>query len=321
MRAMSVRAVGFAVLVLAVAACGRGIGNPDNTGVSEPSPPARGEAAHAVPANPANPAATSQARLPPIPQRRGHSTKLLRKGPSPQDEPPLRPEGPLKVVRYRSGALTLQAYLLTPANASLKTAAGYPVLLYLHGGFALGAQDVLDCTAFTDAGFAILAPALRGENGNPGYFEFAYGELDDARAALAMVAAIGDLDAKRVVVFGHSAGGMLSSLMALYPDLPALYTGSIGGFYSGDIFEAMGKPPFEDSDTERIMRLSAYHAAEFKHPHFACVGELDEWPRAVAAEAAKASSQITMYAVPGDHFASVAPCMNAYLKHVVPLVR
>ena len=239
------------------------------------------------------------------------STQLRTRGPAPQDFEPLLAEGPLEVVTYASGSLSLRGYLALPESDRLRSSAGLPLLLYLHGGFALDAGDVADCLPFLEAGFAVFAPAFRGENGNPGAHELLFGEVEDARAALEHIRQDPRIDRRRVVVFGHSVGGMLSALLSLYPGLEVADIGSIGGFYDDDFFD--GLPiPFADTPEERRLRLAHLWVDQLAEEHFACVGRKDRWPRAVL-ESLKAP-KLVVHTVPGDHHSSIEPCMRAFLR-------
>ena len=241
--------------------------------------------------------------------RKEFVTELVHQGPSPQPfEPIVGTEG-LKVVEYQSAAGRLKGYLALPATDTLRTSDGYPVLLYLHGGFALGAGDVADCSPFLRRGFAVLAPAFRGENGNPGSFELWFGELDDAVAALRSVAKLPELDERRVFVSGHSSGGALAALMTLLPDLPLAGISSIGGFYSEPIFNEIPRP-FGDRDMEKALRLPYRWVSQLKYEHVACVGSADEWPRSVLAGVAAKSTKLRVISMPGDHLSSLPGCME-----------
>ena len=99
----------------------------------------------------------------------------------------------------------------------------------LRSGFPLN-----DCLPFLAAGFAVMTPTLRGENGNPGSFELFYGEVDDAEAAVRFLAAQPRIDSKRIYTFGHSVGGGISALLSLRPEIPVRKGGSSGGLYSRD---------------------------------------------------------------------------------------
>jgi pimeloyl-ACP methyl ester carboxylesterase len=218
---------------------------------------------------------------------------------------------------------TLRGLFLPPTEKGLAVGGKVPVLVYLHGGYALGADDLRDCAPFTRAGFAVWAPALRGENGNPGDYELAFGELDDARAAVKFAHTLDGVDPGRVVVFGHSAGAMLSALLALSPDLSVRDTGGAGGIYGPELFDHM-EIPFVDSPTERRLRLFAPWVRQLKQPHFACVGDKD-WPRRIveglAPVATQAGVPLATSVVPGDHLGSLAPCMEQYLARVLPKVK
>ena len=105
-------------------------------------------------------------------------TKLTRKGPSPQPWSAVKPPAGVSEIEYVSGELRLKAWVNRPADEHRKR----PAILFLHGGFAFGAPDDWDVSQpYRDAGFIVLTPLLRGENGQPGAYSFYYDEVDDGR--------------------------------------------------------------------------------------------------------------------------------------------
>lgn len=105
-----------------------------------------------------------------------------------------------------------------------------PALMFLHGGFAFGAGDLEACQAFMDAGYIVMCPMLRGENGNPGVFEMFLGEVEDAKAAAVWLAEQPGVDKSRIFAFGHSVGGGVSAMLSLRENVPVQHSGSSGGF-------------------------------------------------------------------------------------------
>ena len=163
-------------------------------------------------------------------------TKLVREGPSPQREVfVLRAPDYVDQVEYPSGGLRLKAWLARQQDTLHKL----PAVLFLHGGFELGAADWDMAVPYWQAGFVLMVPMLRGENGQQGTFSFLYDEVDDVLAAAAQLAKTPGVDATQIFLAGHSAGGTLT-LLAIEasprfraaasfdgsPDLQLLYNGS-----------------------------------------------------------------------------------------------
>lgn len=225
-------------------------------------------------------------------------------------------------MEFLSGGNRLWGWFAMPPATSRNGNRPVPAMVYLHGGWAFGAQDFEDARPFLDAGFALFVPTLRGENGNPGEFEMAYGELDDAVAAVTFLAAQPGIDRRRIAAFGHSSGGMLASLLTLVPDVPLVLTGSAGGIYGDDDLQSFGEiAPFDVEDsTERQFRALTAHLPEMRRPHVAFVGQSDSLaPSAVIAQrnAIATRAELTVEFIPGDHLTSLSPAVEAFARRAL----
>lgn len=256
--------------------------------------------------------------------RRRFRTDLIHRGPAPVRGAPLVATDDLEVVAFRSGPRSLRAWLRVPAHRRLARAGRLPVLVYLHGAYTLE-RAALDALApFTDAGVAIFAPTFRGEHDNPGDHELFLGEIDDARAAVDAAGADRRLDPERVLVFGHSGGGLSSAMLALDPTLPALDTGSVNGVYDTWLFDHVEHLPFRDGPEERRVRAFAPHVRELARPHLACVGDGD---RLIAdrsrleALAAEARAPLEIRVVPGDHYGAIGPAVRVFFARTIDRLR
>ncbi len=141
--------------------------------------------------------------------RQHFRTKLVRVAGSPQHEMiVLQPPSYVDVVDYPSGNLNLKAWIAGNRDSGHKL----PAVLFLHGGFELGAADWEMALPYWEAGFVLMMPMLRGENGQAGAFSFLYDEVDDVIAAAEYLAKQPSVDSTRIFLAGHSAGGTLTLL-------------------------------------------------------------------------------------------------------------
>jgi formylglycine-generating enzyme required for sulfatase activity len=190
-------------------------------------------------------------------------TKLLRKGPSPQEWKPLKPPEGVTEVEYPSGELRLKAWVNRPADERRR----YPVVLFLHGGFAFDLGDWNQTKPYRDAGFVVLAPILRAENGQPGAWSYFYDEVDDVLAAAEYLSKQPYVDANRLFVAGHSVGGTMTLLAALASQRFRAAASFDGACYRPEFVTRAKSMPYDSSDPrESQLRSPIVYASSFKCP-------------------------------------------------------
>jgi acetyl esterase/lipase len=250
--------------------------------------------------------------------RRAHATVLTIKGEAPDKAGRVTPPPQATEVLYPSGDLQLRAWFAMPPNA---TGDAVPAVAFFHGGFSLGIWDFEQCKPLLDAGYAVMLPTLRGENGNPGHFELFYGEVDDARAAVRWLAGRPGIDKGRLYAFGHSAGGGVSALLSLWDEVPILASGSSGGLYPYTVFANWSEiVPFDRRNPlERQLRLLLGNTADMKLRHFAYIGEQDELKSVIGPaeeELRQTKAPLTIRVVDGDHLTSLIPAVRRFIKDI-----
>jgi acetyl esterase/lipase len=256
-------------------------------------------------------------------RRVAHETALLEHGPSPGKYNEYAPPPGVVRVMYKSGELELATWYAMPLGSGGRTV---PALIYFHGDFAFGPDDFEIVRPFLDAGYMVMTPMLRGENGNPGDFELLWGEIDDARAAIEWVAGIGTVDRSRIYAFGHSIGGGIVAMLSLYPELPLRATASAGGIYMPETFarwaqseqnrELVRFDPTDKNETE--LRTLGPNLPWMVHRHIAYVGEDDPWfvrnAGELEARAWGLGKPFERVVVTGDHMSSLPVALNAFLE-------
>lgn len=258
-------------------------------------------------------------------RRASHVTQLRERGPAPAKWQTQRVPDGVRELRYRSDGRELLAWYAAPPGATR-----CPGLVYFHGEFSFAAWDFEQVRPFLAAGFAVLTPSLRGENGNPGDFELLHGEVDDAVAAVRTLAAMPEVDASKLYSLGHSVGGGLSALLSLVPELPLAATASVGGIYTTRTFlnwsrfaDTRPLVRFDPNVRDEVeLRVLGPNLADMRRPHHAFVGVADEGilanARALAAEAARSGAPFHLTEIEGDHAASLQPGVRAWLSHLSP---
>jgi L-ascorbate metabolism protein UlaG (beta-lactamase superfamily) len=242
-------------------------------------------------------------------------TKLIRRGPAPGSQNLPTPPAGIETITYASGDLNLRAWLSVPDAARLRPA---PALVFFHGGSEQNAFFVEQAKAFRDAGFVVLFPMLRGENGNPGEWESLLGEIDDAAAAVRWIAAQPFVDPTRIYTYGHSTGAAVSLLLSMRNDAPVRQGGSSAGLFTEDSLKGWPDAPFDVNDQrERRMRTAINFIQTMSHRHVAYIGR-DEYSVERVAEFRRlaAGSQLEIREVDGDHMGSLQPALTRFFEIV-----
>ena len=247
-------------------------------------------------------------------QARSHfQTKLMRQGAAPQEWVQEVPPPGVDEVQYTSGTLKLKAWVTHPEARPAKK----PAVVFLHGGFAFGEEDWDMTQPFQDAGFVVMTPMLRGENGLPGSYSMFYNEVDDVLAAAEMFAKMPHVDSQHMYIAGHSVGGTVTLLTALTSTrfrAAASFSGSPDQVAWART-EDDDVVPFDKSNKlEFQMRSPLAYPRSFKCPVRMFYGSqefLFSRPSQKTAELARAANlDVQAVQIPGDHDTAVDPAIQ-----------
>ena len=256
--------------------------------------------------------------------RRGFATKPRpsRGDRAPADDPP---PNVFRLVRYDSPVGKLAAYL-TPDPMDGKKR---PAIVWITGG---DCNSIGDCwsdsppdndqraSAFRKAGIAMMVPALRGGNDNPGMKEGFFGEVDDVLAAADFLAKQPYVDPARIYLGGHSTGGTLVLLTAECSDrFRAVFSfgpvEDVAG-YGAD----SGFLPFNVRDPHEIrVRSPGYWLSSIKSPVFVIEGMRDGNGDSLQAMARTANNpKITFLPVRrATHFSVLTPANKVIAQKIL----
>jgi dipeptidyl aminopeptidase/acylaminoacyl peptidase len=241
--------------------------------------------------------------------RAAFRTKLIAEGPSPQGFKKQTPPPGVEEISFPSGALTLKAWLGMPDQRTERM----PVVIFLHGGFAFGASDFEMGEPYRKAGFVLVTPMLRGENGQAGHFSMFYDEVDDVLALAEHIRKQPYADPSRIFLAGHSAGGTVTLLSAMASPVFA----RVASFSASpdQVFFTSGPPwseiaQFDLTNARELeMRSPLAYATSLKSPTRLYVGSQELSYRVttpkLAALAKAAKLDVESSEMKGDHFSYV----------------
>jgi dienelactone hydrolase len=121
----------------------------------------------------------------------------------------LAPRRDLRAVTY-PGPLGPMAALITAPRREHESG---PAALWILSDES-PEEDLAAALDLADDGFTVMVPALRGQYGNPGSPDLAFGEIDDLRAARDFLVARADVLINRLVVVGRQSAASRALLLA-----------------------------------------------------------------------------------------------------------
>ncbi|MFN0054232.1 MAG: alpha/beta hydrolase family protein [Planctomycetales bacterium] len=238
--------------------------------------------------------------------RQSFQTHLVRFGPSPQPVTEgIRYPAGVQEIKYQSAGMELTAHVDGPPPDGGKR----PAVLFLHSGFAFGGDDLEVPQPYRDAGFVVMAPVLRGENGQSGAFTFHYDEVQDALGALETLSQLHYVDSERICICGHGAGGTLAMLTAMTTNRFRAVAALSG---TCDLSRNHRYLPFDTTDIREFeMRSPVAYATSFKCPARIYFGSQEVFAllaaQTTADRARQAGLDVEILTVPGDQTRNVVP--------------
>lgn len=246
-------------------------------------------------------------------------TRLLQKGPAPDKYEPLTAPAGANRIFYRSGRggeLTLAAWVSNyKRERKLK-----PAVLFLHGGNAMGAGQWEPLKGYADAGYVVMMPSMRGENGQMGIFSGFYDEVDDVLAAADRLAHLPGVDRERVFLAGHSIGGTLAMLAAMSTHR---FRASVPISGNPNAFRFFNRYPedirFDDSRPHEFeVRSAVCYAHSFKCPvkllHAETETSFEDNAALLIKRARAANAIISSQEVEGNHTSEIPHAVEASMQ-------
>lgn len=249
-------------------------------------------------------------------------TKLIRED-SDSDPVPPPPAGVFDQVTYPSKVGDLAAYVSSDPGDGQK----HPMIIWVVGGWGNGIDEFpwtyptwdndQTGSAFWRAGVLTMYPSFRGGNGNPGYYEALFGEVDDIISAYEYAASLPYVDPQRIYLGGHSTGGTRALLAAEYSDkFRAVFC-----FGAVDEVKYHNNSQFTfdtSNEMEYTMRSPIHWLDDVYSPTFLIEGSEGNADNLRNIESTSKNNQINCYIIEGaDHFAALAPVTQLLAEKIL----
>lgn len=254
--------------------------------------------------------------------RQDYKTKLITEGPSPMKNRELTLVDNASEITYKSGDLSLKAWISKNHEADKK----YPAVVYLHGGFGFNEKNWEEAQAYIDAGFILMTPMLRGENGNPGSYELLYGEVNDLIAAAEYLSEQPYVDPDHIFLAGHSLGGgnavIASMLPSKYNTVATFGAAPLDLKAELDANEKLkGIIPFDINEPKEFeLRTPVKHPQYVNKPLHMFVEteshlpEIQNVTQSFIAKVKENGIEAEYYSVEGDHFSAVGEAIKKSIE-------
>lgn len=236
---------------------------------------------------------------------------------------PEPPEGVFDLVTYPSEVGDLAAYVSVDPEDGKK----HPLIIWVVGGWGNGIDDFpftypewdndQTGSVFWQNGILTMYPSFRGGNGNPGYYEALFGEVDDIVSAYEYAVSLPYVDSERIYLGGHSTGGTRALLASEYTDK----------FRAVFCFGAVDEIKYHNNsqftfDTknkdEYIMSSPIYWLDNIKSPTFLIEGRDGNSENLERMERSYQSDALHYFVVENaDHFSVLAPATKVVAEKIL----
>lgn len=238
-------------------------------------------------------------------------------------EVPAPPEGVFDLVSYPSKVGDLAAYV----SGDPKDGQKHPMMIWIVGGWGNSIDEFpwsyaewdndQTGSAFWKAGVLTMYPSFRGGNGNPGYFEALFGEVDDIASAYEYAASLPYVDPERIYLGGHSTGGTRALLAAEYMDKFR----SVFCFGAVDEIKYHNNSEFTfdlTSKKESYIRSPLFWLQDIKTPTFLIEGVGGNSANLENMRKKSTNENISCYLVKdADHFSTLAPITELLAQKIL----
>ena len=257
-------------------------------------------------------------------QARAEFTTNLTRQVNNQAPIPTPPNGMFDIVHYDSDVGPLAAFISPDPGDGER----HPLIIWIVGGWSYGISSLAwsypdwdnDQTgsAFREAGILMMYPSFRGANGNPGYFETLFSDIDDILSAYEFAASLPYVDPDRIYLGGHSTGGtrvLLAS--ALSDNFRAVF--SFGPVYDiGNHNRSQFTFNINDRE-ERRMRSPGHWLRDINSPTFIIEGAGGNAAdlRNLEESSANNDNVHTFLVEGGDHFDILAPITRMVAQKIL----